>query len=160
MNFAQADALNEAIRAIGIRHRALAIAALAPLGVHPGHKLLLLELEAAGPRSQAQLSAASGYEPPTITMSVRQLAKAGLVVRRQSLADGRATIVELSDKGRALLPRLKVAWRQVAQQTVAGLTSTPFDELGDVLADLAASLSAAEAPAGDIPRHVTRSKQS
>ncbi len=45
MNFVEADALNEAIRAIGIRHRALAIAALEPLGIHPGHKLLLLELE-------------------------------------------------------------------------------------------------------------------
>ena len=48
MNFDQADALNEAIRAIGLRHRELAIAALAPFGIHPGHKLLLLELEAAG----------------------------------------------------------------------------------------------------------------
>jgi DNA-binding MarR family transcriptional regulator len=159
MNFAQADALNEAIRAIGIRHRALAITALAPLGVHPGHKLLLLELETAGPCTQAQLSAASGYEPPTITMSVRQLAEAGLVVRRQSVADGRATIVDLSEKGRALLPKLKAAWRQVAQKTVAGLTSTSIDELAAVLADLAGSLSAAEAPAGDIPRYVRRSKR-
>ena len=70
MNFEQADELNEAIRAIGIRHRALAIAALAPLGIHPGHKLILLELQRAGPRTQAQLAAASGYEPPTITASV------------------------------------------------------------------------------------------
>ena len=61
MNFDQADRLNEAIRAIGIRHRALAIAALAPLGIHPGHKLLLRELETAGPCTQAQLAAASGY---------------------------------------------------------------------------------------------------
>ena len=56
MNFDQADALNEAIRAVGIRHRALAVAALAPMGIHPGHKLLLLEL-AAGPRTQASGSA-------------------------------------------------------------------------------------------------------
>src|ERR1700680_3328563 len=124
MKFDQADALNEAIRAIGIRHRALAIAALAPLGIHPGHKLLLLELESEGPRTQAQLAAASGYEPPTITLSVRQLETAGLVVRRPSPTDGRATVVELSDEGRALLPKLKAAWRRLAEQTVAGLTST------------------------------------
>src|ERR1700733_14485208 len=106
MNFAQADALNEAIRAIGIRHRALAIAALAPFGIHPGHKLLLLELEG-GLRTQAQLAAATGYEPPTITLSVRQLEAAGYVVRRPSPTDGRATIVELSDEGRSLLRELK-----------------------------------------------------
>ncbi len=121
MNFAHADALNEAIRAIGIRHRALSVAALAPFGIHPGHKLILFELETAGPSTQAQLAAASGYEPPTITLSVRQLEEAGLVVRGPSSSDRRATVVELSDQGRALLPKLKAAWRRVAEQTVAGL---------------------------------------
>ena len=156
MDFDQADALNEAIRAIGIRHRELAIAALAPLGIHPGHKLVLLELATAGPRTQAQLAAASGYEPPTITLSVRQLEAAGLVVRSSSLTDGRATIVELSDQGRALLPRLKAAWRQVAGQTVAGLTSTSIDQLTSVLDDLAASLASTVAPGGGLPHYITR----
>jgi DNA-binding MarR family transcriptional regulator len=160
MNFDQADTLNEAIRAIGIRHRALAIAALAPLGIHPGHKLVLLELESAGPRTQAQLAAASGYEPPTITLSVRQLEAAGLVVRRSSPSDGRATIVELSDQGRALLPKLKAAWRRVAEQTVAGLTSTSADQLTSILDELAASLAAREAQAEDVPRYITPSRAS
>jgi DNA-binding MarR family transcriptional regulator len=154
MNFAQADALNEAIRAIGIRHRALSVAALAPFGIHPGHKLILLELETAGPSTQAQLAAASGYEPPTITLSVRQLEDAGLVVRRPSRTDRRATVVELSEQGRALLPKLKAAWRRVAEQTVAGLTFTEVNQVTDVLANLAASLTAIDIPATDVPRYV------
>lgn len=154
MNFDHADALNEAIRAIGLRHRELAIAALAPFGIHPGHKLLLLELEAAGSCTQAQLATASGYEPPTITLSVRQLEAAGLVARRASPTDGRATIVELTDAGRALLPKLKEAWRHVAEQTVAGLTTVSVEQLTAVLADLAASLSADDAGGGDLPRYV------
>ena len=158
MNFGQADALNEAIRAIGIRHRALSVAALAPFGIHPGHKLILLELETAGPSTQAQLAAASGYEPPTITLSVRQLEDAGLVMRRPSSTDRRATVVELSDQGRALLPKLKAAWRRVAEQTVAGLRSTPVDQLTHVLADLASSLSSVDLPATDIPRYVAGSR--
>jgi DNA-binding MarR family transcriptional regulator len=157
MNFDQADELNEAIRAVGIRHRALAIAELAPFGIHPGHKLLLMELETAGPRTQAQLAAATGYEQPTITMSVRQLEEAGFVARRPSPTDGRATIVELSDDGRALLPKLKAAWRHLAEQTVAGLT-IPVDQVTATLNDLAASLTAAGAPADDVPRYVARSK--
>ncbi|MGA8666225.1 MAG: MarR family transcriptional regulator [Candidatus Dormiibacterota bacterium] len=156
MNFDQADALNEAIRAIGLRHRELAIAALAPFGIHPGHKLLLLELEAAGACTQAQLATASGYEPPTITLSVRQLEAAGLVARRQSPTDGRATIVELTDAGRALLPKLKDAWRHVAEQAVAGLTTVSVEQLTATLADLADSLSADDATGGDVPRYVTR----
>ena len=157
MDFEQADALNEAIRAIGIRHRELAIAALAPFGIHPGHKLLLLELEAAGPSTQAQLASASGYEPPTITLSVRQLEAAGLVARRPSPTDGRATIVTLSDDGVALLPKLKAAWRRVAEQTVGGLTSISIEQLTDILSELAASLSATDAAEGDIPRYIAPS---
>ena len=125
MNFDQADALNEAIRAIGIRHRELAIAALAPFGIHPGHKLLLLELEATGPCTQAQLAAASGYEPPTITLSASQLEAAGLVARRPSPTDGRATIVELTDEGRALLPKLKAAWRGWPSRPSPGSPPSP-----------------------------------
>jgi DNA-binding MarR family transcriptional regulator len=160
MNYDQADALNEAIRAIGVRHRELAIAALAPFGIHPGHKLLLLELESNGPRTQAQLAAASGYEPPTITLSAGQLEAAGLVARRPSPTDGRATLVELTNDGRALLPKLKAAWREVAEQAVAGLTSISPEQLTDVLSDLAASLSAGDDAHGDLPRYVPQPKRS
>jgi DNA-binding MarR family transcriptional regulator len=157
MDFAEADRLNEAIRAIGIRHRALGIAALAPLGIHPGHKLLLLELERAGPRTQVQLAAASGYEPPTITMSVRQLEAAGFVTRRPSLTDGRATLVELSDQGRELLPKLKAAWLQLAEETLAGLSSSSVDQVTDVLTDLAANLTRTAGLLEDLPHYVDRS---
>lgn len=158
MNFDQADALNEAIRAIGIRHRALAVAALAPLGIHPGHKLVLLELASAGPRTQAQLAAASGYEPPTITISVQQLEAAGLVARTPSPTDGRVTIVELTEPGRALLPQLKTAWRRVAELTVAGLNNTSLEELTAVLEDLASSLATGGPSDDDVPTYKARSR--
>ena len=161
MTFEQADMLNEAIHAVGVRHRLLAIAALAPFGIHPGHKLLLFELDEGGLCTQAQLAAATGFEPPTITLSVRQLEAAGLVVRRPAPTDRRATLVELSDEGRALIPELKVVWRELALQSVAGLRYTPFDQLVDVLSDLVASLVAVHDSAPDqrapaLPRSITR----
>lgn len=137
----QANVLNDALRAIGIRHRALAGALLTPLGLHPGQEVLLLELDQ-GPRSQAQLAVASGCEPPTITHSVRKLEAAGLVLRRPSDADGRVTIVELSERGRAVVPDLKAAWLELAEQTVASC-STPLAEVLRVAADLAQSLNSA-----------------
>ncbi len=160
MKFEQANALNEAIRAVGIRHRALAGSLLAPLGLHPGQEVLLLELDASGPRTQGQLAAASGCEPPTITNSVRKLEAAGLVHRRPSPTDGRVTIVELSDRGHALMPALKAAWQQLALQSVAGLAATPLDQLSDALADLARSLTASGAPANEpvpLPHEVSSS---
>jgi DNA-binding MarR family transcriptional regulator len=153
MDVEQANTLNEAIRAIGIRHRALAGALLAPLGLHPGQEVLLLELDQ-GPRSQAQLAVASGCEPPTITHSVRKLEAAGLVVRRPSPSDGRVTIVELSEHGQAVLPGLKAAWQQLAEHTVA-LCSTPLNELTRVVTDLARSLTqrtgSVDEPPSDVP---------
>ncbi len=142
MEFDQADALNQAIRSIGIRHRALAGALLAPLGLHPGQEVFLLELDVRGARTQAQLALAAGCEPPTITNTAHKLEAAGLVARRPSPTDGRATIVELTQRGRDLMPALKAAWLRLAEQTMAGLTTTPVDQLTAVLADLAGSLSA------------------
>ncbi|MDP9225198.1 MAG: MarR family winged helix-turn-helix transcriptional regulator [Actinomycetota bacterium] len=157
MNFDEADALNESIRAVGIRHRALAIAALAPFGIHPGHKLLLMELDKKGPVTQAHLAAASGYEPPTITMSVRQLEAAGLVVRRPSAADRRATLVELSDLGRAVLPKVRTAWRHVAEQTTAGLSPAQVMQAKELFPALAAALTAAVDPT-NLPRYAPPSR--
>ena len=140
MEFEQADALNGAIRTIAMRHRALATALLAPLGLHPGQEVLLLELGARGPRTQVQLATASGCEPPTITGSVRKLEDAGLVVRTPSPTDGRVTIVDLSDRGRELLPALQTAWVELADRTTAGL-STPAGEVTTLLAELGRSLA-------------------
>jgi DNA-binding MarR family transcriptional regulator len=157
VDFEEAAVVNSAIRSIGIRHRALADALLAPLGLHTGQEVLLLELDARGPRSQGQLAVSSGCEPPTITGSVRKLEAAGLVVRRPSPTDGRVTIVELSDQGQALLPRLKTAWQQLAEHTIVGLTSTPLDQLIDALTDLAASLTTSSSPASEpapLPRDI------
>ena len=143
MDFAKANALNEAIRTIAIRHRALAGALLAPLGLHPGQEVILLTLDAKGPQTQGQLALAGGCEAPTITGSVRKLELAGLVLRRTSPLDRRVSIVELSDRGRDLIPAVKATWRHLAEQTVATLTSTHADHLGDLLTDLARSVTIA-----------------
>ena len=146
MDFEQADAINAAIRAIGMRHRALAAGLLAPLGLHPGQEVLLLELDAQGPRTQVQLATASGCEPPTITGSVRKLEDAGLVVRTPSLTDGRVTIVTLSERGRALMPALKAAWVELGQRTVSELHETSPDQLAVVLTELTRGLGRAGTP--------------
>lgn len=139
MDFTRAKRVNDAVRALAMRHRAAAAQLLAPLGLHPGQEVLLLELHAHGPRTQVQLATASGCEPPTITGSVRRLESAGLVVRRPSPTDGRMTIVELSDRGRSLMPALEAAWCELAERTVGGLSTDP-DRLTTTLDEVAATL--------------------
>ena len=77
MNFEQADAVNQAIRLLSLRHRARAAALLAPLGLHPGQEVLLLELARTGPMIQAQLSEALGSEPPSSSCSSTRPAGCG-----------------------------------------------------------------------------------
>ncbi|WP_422745039.1 MarR family winged helix-turn-helix transcriptional regulator [Micromonospora sp. WMMD754] len=133
MDFAYADALNQAIRLLSLRHRARAATLLAPLGLHPGQEALLLELDRTGPRIQAQLSDALGCEPPSVTLMTRKLEVSGHIRRKPAPADKRASIVELTESGRALAEQIKHLWRGLAEETVAGLPAETAAELPGIL---------------------------
>lgn len=143
MDYEQACAFNRAVRTIGMRHRALAGVALNRIGLSIGQEALIMELSEQGPRTQAQLAAASGCEPPTITSAVQRLESLNFVSRRPSATDRRATVVELTATGHAILDDLSTAWTHLAELSVAGLSRTNIDELTDALTDLATSLQTA-----------------
>jgi DNA-binding MarR family transcriptional regulator len=133
VDFEHADALNQAIRLLSLRHRARIAALLAPLGLHPGQEALLLELARTGPRIQAQLSDALGCEPPSITLMTRKLEASGHIRREPDPSDKRASIVALTDSGRALTDQIKQLWCALAEETVAGLPARTVTELPGIL---------------------------
>lgn len=133
MDFEQADALNQAIRLLSLRHRARAAALLAPLGLHPGQEALLLELARTGPMIQAQLSEALGCEPPSVTLMTRKLEASGHIRRQPAPSDKRASIVELTDSGKALTKELRRLWRALAEETVTGIPAETLAELPGIL---------------------------
>ena len=136
MDFEQADAINQSIRMLSLRHRARAAALLAPLGVHPGQEALLLELARTGPMIQAQLSEALGCEPPSVTLMTRKLEASGHVRRNPAPGDKRASIVELTDSGMALADQVKQLWCALAEETVTGLPAQAVAELPGILQTL------------------------
>ncbi|NRQ37310.1 MarR family transcriptional regulator [Nonomuraea sp. NN258] len=140
MDFAQADALNQAIRLLSLRHRARAAALLAPLGLHPGQEALLLKLARTGPMIQAQLSDALGCEPPSVTVMTRKLEAAGHIRRAPAPSDKRASVVELTDSGRALAEEVKRLWCALAEETVAGLPAQTVAALPGILTTLTANV--------------------
>ncbi len=146
MDFEQADAINRAIRLITLKHRALAGAHLAELGLHTGQELLLMELDVHGPCTQVQLAGGVGCEPPSVTLMAKKLEEAGLIARHRSPSDNRALVVELTDEGRALIPQLRAVWRRLAEETIARLEKTSSDRIEEVLKDLARSLYPGGAP--------------
>lgn len=140
MDFDRADAINQAVRLLSLRHRARAAALLAPLGLHPGQEALLLELARTGPRIQAQLSEALGCEPPSVTLMTRKLEASGHVRRRPAPSDKRASIVELTEAGAALAERVKDLWCALAEETVTGLPEQTVADLPGLLATLTANV--------------------
>ncbi|MGQ4728979.1 MULTISPECIES: MarR family winged helix-turn-helix transcriptional regulator [Streptomyces] len=140
MDDAEAQALNRAIRLLSLRHRARAAELLAPLGLSTGQEALLLELSHAEATTQAQLSSALGCEPPSVTVMIRKLEARGIVRRGPSPSDKRATLVELTDDGRALVERIGVVWRQLADETVTGLDDATASELAGLLMTLTGNI--------------------
>ncbi|MHA6622292.1 MarR family winged helix-turn-helix transcriptional regulator [Pseudonocardia sp. DLS-67] len=153
MDFEEADAINQAIRLLSLRHRARASALLAPLGLHPGQEALLLELARTGPMIQAQLSDALAVEPPSVTLMTRKLEASGYVRRTPAPSDKRASIVELTGSGQALAERVKQLWCALAEETVAGLPARTVAELPGVLATLTANV---DSRAASPPRRRSR----
>ncbi|HEY8526960.1 MAG TPA: MarR family winged helix-turn-helix transcriptional regulator [Acidimicrobiales bacterium] len=147
MDFEHADAINQAIRLLSLRHRARAAALLAPLGLHPGQEVFLLELARSGPMIQAQLSEALGCEPPSVTLMAHKLEASGHIRRKPAPSDGRASIVELTDRGRALADEVKQLWCALAEETVAGLPDQTVADLPGILRTLTDNVDARR------PRH-------
>jgi DNA-binding MarR family transcriptional regulator len=133
VDFEDADAINQAIRMLSLRHRARAAALLAPLGLHPGQEALLLELARNGPMIQAQLSEALGCEPPSVTLMTRKLDASGHIRRKPVPTDKRASIVELTSSGKALADQVKQLWCALAEETVTGLPAETVAELPGIL---------------------------
>jgi DNA-binding MarR family transcriptional regulator len=146
MDFEYADALNQAIRLLSLRHRARAAALLAPLGLHTGQEALLLELDRTGPMIQAALSEALGCEPPSITLMTRKLEAAGHIRRRPAPSDKRASIVELTGSGKALADQVKRLWCDLAEETVTGLPPELAAELPGVLNAMTANVDTRPPP--------------
>jgi DNA-binding MarR family transcriptional regulator len=145
VDFEQADALNQAIRLLSLRHRARAETLLAPFGLHTGQEALLLELDRTGPKIQAQLSEALGCEPPSVTLMTRKLEASGHIRRRPAPSDKRASIVELTDSGRELVDQVKQVWCALAEETVAGLPAATVAELPGILTTLTSNVDSRHA---------------
>jgi DNA-binding MarR family transcriptional regulator len=156
MDFEQADAINQAIRLLSLRHRARAAALLAPLGLHTGQEALLLELDRTGPRIQAQLADALGIEPPSVTLMTRKLEATGHIRRTPAPSDKRASVVELTDNGKALADQVKQLWRALAEETVTGLPDRTVAALPAILNALTANVDNRRPPPAQEPTRPRR----
>lgn len=105
----------------------------------------LLSTVAACPGSSLQALAKSlGLTPPTVSVAVSRLAKAGLLERRPDAQDGRVIRIALTERGETLLGGIVAARRARAARLLAVLAPDERRLLVDLLARVLAGT-------GDLP---------
>jgi DNA-binding MarR family transcriptional regulator len=67
------------------------------------HASVLGRLDREGPRSTVELAAAERVRPQSMGQTLAELESQGLIARRPDESDGRRTLIELTDAGRAAL---------------------------------------------------------
>lgn len=93
----------------------------------------MMRLWEAGPQRQVDLVNVLDGDAATMTRTIARLARAGFVRRSQSQSDRRTTIIESTEAGHALRNEVRSLWRQLEDQTVAGLTADEQADLSRLL---------------------------
>lgn len=116
-----------------------------PLGLSTGPFPVLLELWREDGLTQSALVERLAVEQATIANTLARMERDGLVVRRPHPEDGRAQIVRLTAKGRALEGPATAAASEVNQEMLAGLSKRERDDFLAVMRKIIAVARAAEA---------------
>lgn len=102
--------------------RAQVEASLAPLGLTAQQGAVLMRV-ALGENAPHQLAVLVGTDTAGMTRLLDRLAAKGLVRRSPHPSDRRAQIVDVTDAGKELLPRVFPAFGQVGERLMAGLSA-------------------------------------
>lgn len=123
-------------------------AALAPLGINPGHFGLLRIIQVSGPDSQQALGEALGIPPSRMVALVDDLEDKGLVERRRSPKDRRVNLLHLTAKGTKVLSQAGDAGETWQEELLANLSTAEREQLLGLLQRVA---SAHDLPIGVHP---------
>lgn len=111
---------------------------LAPVDLTPArHRMLRVLARAGEPQRQATLAGWLDVVPRSITSMVDDLEQAELVERRPDPTDRRATLVALTDQGRAVLATADAERRRRADELLSRLSPDEQAELFRLLHRLA-----------------------
>ena len=133
-----ADSLGEAFGAVARRLRMASMAALAQYDVTPSQVRAIRVLTAhdtGGVRSK-ELAEHLRIAPRSATEVVDALEEKGLVTRSPDPGDRRATLVSLTDRGRALAEEVRRTRGVASERMLERLTQTDREDLARILRKL------------------------
>ncbi|MBF8185759.1 winged helix-turn-helix transcriptional regulator [Nonomuraea sp. K274] len=138
-----------AIFTLARAHRGFAAGMLRELGLHPGQELLLMQLMDRDGQTQSELLESVGLDHSTVSKSLRRMQEAGLVVREQAEHDRRATLVRLTDKGRAMRGPIERMWTTLEETTIRDLDADQAQALITVARTIERSIAQRTRPPAD-----------
>ncbi|RDG38823.1 MarR family winged helix-turn-helix transcriptional regulator, partial [Streptomyces corynorhini] len=97
---------------------------------------LLVRLEESGSQRATELAGYFGVGKATMSRQLRALEELGLVVREPDPADGRASLVHITDEGRDRFRRVRDARRERYVQKLADWDRAEIAELARLLRQL------------------------
>jgi DNA-binding MarR family transcriptional regulator len=127
---ATGELLDEVMRFV----RLLKASAASPAGLDRASLLLLLPLQD-GPKRVRDLADAKGVDQSTVSRQVAQLVKVGLVRRDPDLADRRASLLVLTDRGRDVCQEMVQARRQAVADALEGWADDRIAEFAQLFAE-------------------------
>ena len=89
----------------------------------PTQFTVLIRLYAVGPSSQNQLGRLAGMDVATVKGVVDRLSVKGLVDSSLDPGDGRRRVLQLSDRGRSLVPYLVKCGHAITEETLSPLSA-------------------------------------
>ena len=93
-----------------------------------------------GPMLQKDLAEKILKSPGNITMVIDNLAKRGLIVRKKSASDRRASVISATDEGLRLIGVIFPAHADRISKTMSALTQKEQEDLGRLLKKLGRSI--------------------
>ncbi len=101
--------------------------------LHPGQTPIMFALWRRDGQAQKDLAQRLHLSPPTVTVTVTRLEKAGLLERRRDPDDQRVSRVYLTERGRSLHETVVNAIRATDAECLAGFTSEEEAQLQSYL---------------------------
>jgi DNA-binding MarR family transcriptional regulator len=109
-------------------------------GLHPAAAMLLSDLAKNGEARPSELAKRRFVDLSVVSRQITQLSAAGLVDRRPAPEDGRASLVSVSEKGRAELARWRGNYLEFMEKALGGWDDERVTDLTGRLAEMNADL--------------------
>ncbi|MEV4143135.1 MarR family winged helix-turn-helix transcriptional regulator [Amycolatopsis sp. NPDC049691] len=109
-------------------------------GLHPAAAMLLSDLAKNGEARPSELAKRRFVDLSVVSRQITQLSAAGLVDRRPAPEDGRASLVSVSEKGRAELARWRANYLEFMERALGGWDDERVTDLTGRLAEMNADL--------------------